>query len=79
MGDINTGTWPLKLGVGRKADDFVPQKIIVAKYKEVKTEWSNSDNSDKSVRIFHGRVWLKKGCFAKDDDDDDDGGNIKIF
>jgi hypothetical protein len=21
------------------------------------------------VRIFYGRLWLKKGCFADDDDD----------
>jgi hypothetical protein len=27
---------------------------------------------DKSGRIFQGRLWLKKGCFADDDDDNDD-------
>jgi hypothetical protein len=28
--------------VGRKADDLAPYKLIVAKFKEVKTGWSNS-------------------------------------
>jgi hypothetical protein len=23
-------------------------------------------------RIFYGRLWLLKGCFARDDDDDDE-------
>jgi hypothetical protein len=31
VGDINTGTWSSKLGVGRKADD-----LVVMKSKEVK-------------------------------------------
>jgi hypothetical protein len=43
------------------------KKVTVAKSKEVKTGWSNS--VDKSGRIFYGRTWLKKGCFANDDDD----------
>jgi hypothetical protein len=32
--------------------------------------------NDEFGRIFQGRLWLKKGCFAADDDDssrDDDG------
>jgi hypothetical protein len=40
--------------------------VIVAKSKEGKTGWSNS--IDKSGRIFYGRLWLRKGCFANDDD-----------
>jgi hypothetical protein len=41
----------------------------VAKSKEVKAGWSNSE---KSGRIFQGRLWLKKKCcFATDDDDDE--------
>jgi hypothetical protein len=34
--------------------------------KEVKTGWSN-----KSGRIFQGRLWLKEGCPASDGDEDD--------
>jgi hypothetical protein len=33
-----------------------------------------TENLIKSGRIFYGRLWLRKGCFASDDDDDDDDG-----
>jgi hypothetical protein len=43
-GDINTETWFSRLGVGRKPDDHALQKIIVAKFKEVKGGWSTDKN-----------------------------------
>jgi hypothetical protein len=38
LGDIDTGTWSSRLGVGRKADDpALLEENIFAKSKEVKT------------------------------------------
>jgi hypothetical protein len=39
------------------------KKNTVAKSKGVKIGWSTSE---KSGRIFVGRLWLRKGCFAND-------------
>jgi hypothetical protein len=45
LGNINTGTWSSRLGVGRKADDLVLWKNIVAKYKEAKTGSNLAESS----------------------------------
>jgi hypothetical protein len=60
---------PPDWGLGAGLTNLLFKKTIVAKSEGVKTGWSYSD---KSGRIFYGRPWHKKGCFADDDDDDDD-------
>jgi hypothetical protein len=51
------------LGVGREADDLgLKEKIIFAKYEEVKT----------GSNLAKLRPCFDKGCFADDDDDDHD-------
>jgi hypothetical protein len=52
LGDINTGTWSSRLGVGHKADDLSLQKYISGKSK-VETgrsssqEWTTLPESSK--------------------------------
>jgi hypothetical protein len=41
-------------------------KIIIVKSKDLKTGWSYSKTN--IGRIFYGRLWFKKCCFANDDD-----------
>jgi hypothetical protein len=40
-------------GVGHKADDLALQNIIVAKSKDVKTGWSNSNISYQRANLNH--------------------------
>jgi hypothetical protein len=54
------------------------KKITGAKFKEVKTGWSDS-LQNRQVWQNHRRPCLKKGSFSDDDDDDDGGGGLLLY
>jgi hypothetical protein len=67
----------LRLQVGDRAQGWQPCSVkyitlLEAKEEKKKTEGLIHDRRNKSDRIFHGRLRLKKGCFANDVDEDDD-------
>jgi hypothetical protein len=66
LGDINTGTWPFKLGPGSVKKNYCSEIQI-------------SENRMQYGRIFSGRLWLNKGCLANDDNGDMDAICIPIL
>jgi hypothetical protein len=67
LGDINTGMWYSRLGVGRKIEDIVLLKIPSYEIQTRKTRWSNSRQIWQN--ILKKQV-TTKSCFANDDGDD---------
>jgi hypothetical protein len=45
LGYINTVTWSSRLGVGRRADEYVLKKYIIAKSTKVKTRCNLAESS----------------------------------